>query len=66
VSRPGLEECLRDVSVAELLDAPAVGLPKPVRGTPFLPVDPDEAVRSGQFERPLPPVSLRTASSYRS
>jgi len=37
--------------VAELMDAPAVGLPEPVRGTPFLPVDPDEAVRSGQFAR---------------
>jgi para-nitrobenzyl esterase len=44
-------ECLRDASVAELLDAPAVGFPAPVRDTPFLPVDPDEAVRSGQFAR---------------
>jgi para-nitrobenzyl esterase len=44
-------ECLRDVSVAELVDAPAVGLPRPVRGTPFLPLDPDQAVRSGQFTR---------------
>ena len=44
-------ECLRDASVAELLDAPAVGFPAPVRETPFLPVDPDEAVQSGQFAR---------------
>ncbi len=44
-------DCLRDASVAELLDAPGVGRPRPVRGTPFLPVDPGEAVRSGQFAR---------------
>ena len=44
-------ECLRAVPVAALLDAPASGLPQPVRGTPFLPGDPTEAVRSGQFGR---------------
>jgi carboxylesterase type B len=42
--------CLRATPAGTLLDAPAASaVPAPVRGTPFLPVDPREAVATGQF-----------------
>jgi para-nitrobenzyl esterase len=40
--------CLRRTPVAKLIDA-AFDLPVPVRGTPFLPSDPREAVATGEF-----------------
>jgi carboxylesterase type B len=42
--------CLRGKPVSALLAAPSVG-PEAVRGTPFLPVDPAAAIRSGAFQR---------------
>jgi para-nitrobenzyl esterase len=44
-------DCLRAAPVATLLDDQTPGTADPVRGTPFLPVDPDEAIRSGRFTR---------------
>jgi para-nitrobenzyl esterase len=43
--------CLRHTPVGQLIDAPSTGFPAPVRGTPFLPMDPREAVATGQFAR---------------
>lgn len=46
--------CLRATAVGRLLDAgypSAAGVPLPVRGVPFLPVDPRVAIASGRFAR---------------
>jgi para-nitrobenzyl esterase len=42
--------CLRAKPVGALIDAPS-GVPTPVRGTRFLPLDPRAAVATGQFAR---------------
>jgi carboxylesterase type B len=44
--------CLRATPVGQLIDVPYPGgVPLPVRGTPFLPLDPHVAVATGQFAR---------------